>query len=923
MDYFVRDEHVQRWDAELAAEPAAARRLDLLLFLSWHLRQRDGRRALLLAEQARRLLSDEPPTDPPAQQPALMRLLLVEAEVALFSRGPVAARATVERLEQRLQAWPEPLISIDLCILSALLANVEGQPLQSDLMWRMAIDLAGQARQPLREKLAEVEWHLSISYRNPLEGKARFEQIQVEAAAPTLVMARWLEWQGTLAAQASEYGRAAALRFHAFDEAMEFGQIQWAVAAASNAADALNCLNEHELALQWVERAIALARSRHWLMFLGHGLSQMGETLRRLGRLDAADECLQEGLQLLGEFPLQRRQLIAIKYRADLRLDQARPDQALLEFAALQQAAAAQQYPDMLVHAHRGQAQALALLGRIQEAEAEAQEALSLAQQTRHLLRQVECLRALAGLHALYPQLAPPPELQAASAGLHYLLQALELAHSIEGYWVPGELWEALAEAHAQLGDMGQAYTLARQAAKARRKAQDDGANQRLTVMQVMHQTDRARAEAEHQRSLVHEQKQRADALEQSQATLERLSAMGLDITSNLEQRAVMRALARHMSGLLTLDALVLAQLQEDGQQLRLLRVTPGGQCSPMPDLALSDAASPLARAAREAESCGRCAPLLVGRRLLGVLAVESGARTEFDEAERLLFRSLCAYASIALDNAQAYQRLRDAQAQLVQQAKLAALGSLVAGVAHELNTPIGNCLMAASTLQQRTEAIAQQVDAQALKRNELTQYLDSASQSSLLLMRGLHKAAELVQRFKQIAIDPGSESLQAFELLPQCELLLSSQRGLFEAAGVRLNLQVPPGLHVVSYPGVLLQVLGQLLENALLHGFAGGRAGQLTLRAQGQGDAKLLLQVIDDGIGIAPEHLDRIFEPFFSTRFGQGGSGLGLHICHNLVTALLQGSIKAVSEAGQGSRFDITLPLQPPSAAAADLAPD
>ncbi len=909
MDYLVGNAELQAWQEELARGPGRARRLALLTQLSWHLRQRDGPQALALAKQARSLLAKGTP--PARRQAVLTRLLLTEAELALYG---AASAAALEALSQRLQDAPEAAAQLDLHILFAWLAVFEGQPQQAQARWTQVLDLALQARDPLRAGLAQMELNLAASYRDPNEGRALHQAFLAPSSAtlhPALRATRLCEWQGTLAAQASEYGRAASLRFQAYDAALAVGQINWAIAAASNAADALNSLNEHALALQWVERAIALARQRDWPLALAHGLSQMGETLRRLGRLDAAAECLQESQQLLSGFAPQRRHLSAAKYRADLCLDQAQDDLALAGFIALAQAAQQHQFPDLLIQAHRGQAQALARLGRLAQAHEQAQVALQLAQQTRHVLRQVECLRALAGLHAQHPELASPPALQHASASLHYLLQALDLVHSIEGFWVPGELWEELAEAHAQLGDTAQAYQLARQAAAARLKAQNEGANQRLTVMQVMHQTDRARAEAEHQRSLALSQAQRADALENSRDTLARLGAMGLEITSNLEREAVLQTLARHMDGLLELDALVFGQAQADGCSLTLLRVTSAGLLSPLPDLGLDDAGSTLAFAARERQASALCAPLLVGQRLLGVLALEPRGRNALNEAEHLLFHSLCAYATIALDNAQTHQRLRDVQAQMAQQEKLAALGHLVAGVAHELNTPIGNCLLAASTLQQNTLALKAQVQAQALKRAELQAYLDGASQSSELLVRGLHTAAELVRRFKQIAVDPRNEALQAFELQPLCELVLQEQSAAFAAAGVALAMQIPPGCHIKSYAGALQQVLAQLLNNALLHGYAPGQTGRVVLSACVQGETQLLLQVRDDGKGIAAEHLSRIFDPFFSTRFGQGGSGLGLHICHNLVTVLLQGSLRVSSAPGAGCCFDITLPLQ------------
>jgi len=253
-------------------------------------------------------------------------------------------------------------------------------------------------------------------------------------------------------------------------------------------------------------------------------------------------------------------------------------------------------------------------------------------------------------------------------------------------------------------------------------------------------------------------------------------------------------------------------------------------------------------------------------------------------------------------------------QAQLMQQEKLASLGRLVAGMAHELNTPIGNCLMAASTWQERTLQLATLAQARSMKRSDLDRYLSDAEASADLLLRGLQRAAGLVQQFKQLARDPAGEQPQRFALQPLCQLLLAGFRDPAEQAGVALRLEAPAApLEWCGQPAALQQVLQQLLDNGLMHAFVGRKQGRLCLRlCVEDAGAALCLQVEDDGVGIAPEHQGRVFDPFFSTRFGQGGSGLGLHIAYHLATAVLGGCLSLDSAPGRGSRFELRLPCVP-----------
>ncbi|MEJ6004803.1 ATP-binding protein [Paucibacter sp. AS339] len=926
MDLYVRNEVVQAWQAELAqASLPPARRLELLRWLNWHLRQREPDLAQRLGEELRAAgrLSD-------AQE---ARCLLVEAETALLQARLSEAHSAASQAQALSLGCGEAWVQIDAALLLAVASQLLGQSQRAIAYLQEALHGAKAQGDRCRAEVAQLMLDIYPTFRDPLAGRAKGGCDAQALAALSPGAQPWAhELNGVLAAQDSNYGLAATERMRAFELSLATGQIQRAILAAMNAADALLSLNDHELALQWMEQALQLVRPRGWPGSLGMVLAKLGETLRRMGRLDAAEETLCESAQLLATMANSRNYGLLLKYQADLCLDRQQWLQALHLFEQVQAISETDPQPDQQINACRGRSLALAAMGWVQEALRAAEQALQLAQRSQHVLRQIESLKALAELHLAHALPRPADTGSGAEACLHYLRQALSLAESIAGFRVPGELIDMLAQAHARLGDMTQAYVLARQAAEARQLIQSELASKRLMALQVMQQTERARLETEHLRQLASAQAQRAEMLEQSMDTLQHLSEMGREITASLEFDAVLQALARALSLMLSLDRLALVQL---GPRAELLGVRRLGADAPAVELggltpqeqallsqALAGETAPEAMVdgvqdglQATAPPLGLCLPLRLGERLLGALLLPARPGLGYAARDRLVVRTLCAYVAIALDNAAAHQRLRDAQALLVQQEKLAALGSLVAGVAHELNTPIGNCLLAASTLQERTVGFGHMVEARSVKLHDLRQYLADANESSALLLRGLDRASELVQRFKQVAADPKQEQRQAFALRPVCELVMSAMREQAERAGVQLQLEVDASPRVEGYPGPLQQVLLQLLGNALLHAFEKHSSASpmpseawLRLRAEAQADA-LLLQVMDNGKGIAPEHLPRIFDPFFSTRFGQGGSGLGLHICHNLVHGVMQGQLRVRSQPGAGTCFELSLP--------------
>ncbi|MFZ4285954.1 PAS domain-containing sensor histidine kinase [Variovorax sp. HJSM1_2] len=256
---------------------------------------------------------------------------------------------------------------------------------------------------------------------------------------------------------------------------------------------------------------------------------------------------------------------------------------------------------------------------------------------------------------------------------------------------------------------------------------------------------------------------------------------------------------------------------------------------------------------------------------------------------------------------------LEQSQQALLRSEKLAALGRIVAGVAHELNTPIGNSLLSATTLVHQTEKLQEQINS-GLRRSFLDAYMSTAQDAVSILLRNLQRAAELIGSFKQVAVDQTSSQRRRFDLKAVVDEMLLSYRPLLRTAHIDVEVQVAEGIWLDSYPGPLGQVVGNLLHNAAIHGYPDSQVGgTVSVVAQSGPDQPVRLTVADAGRGITAENLGRIFDPFFTTRLGQGGSGLGLNIVHNIVTGPLGGSIEVDSLPGRGTRFILTLPLVAP----------
>lgn len=260
----------------------------------------------------------------------------------------------------------------------------------------------------------------------------------------------------------------------------------------------------------------------------------------------------------------------------------------------------------------------------------------------------------------------------------------------------------------------------------------------------------------------------------------------------------------------------------------------------------------------------------------------------------------------------EALSHLTAAQSELVRSGKMAALGALVAGIAHELNTPVGNSLMVASTMQDQSSTFAEDM-AHGLTRSRLEQFVAKMQDGAAILMSGLRHAAELVASFKQVAVDQTSINRRRFDLHDTVEEILLTLGPSIRKTNCTVQTQIPAGISLESFPGPLGQVITNLINNAVLHAFDGRDSGVITIAADADGPEHVRFTVRDDGVGIPQAHLARVFDPFFTTKLGRGGSGLGLNIVYNLVHDVLGGTIHVDSPPGQGACFIIRLPLLVP----------
>ena len=253
---------------------------------------------------------------------------------------------------------------------------------------------------------------------------------------------------------------------------------------------------------------------------------------------------------------------------------------------------------------------------------------------------------------------------------------------------------------------------------------------------------------------------------------------------------------------------------------------------------------------------------------------------------------------------------LNAAQQNLIDAERLAALGGLVAGVAHEVNNPIGISLTVASSFARRAEMFEAELNSgTGLRRSQLEEFVRTSRDAAQQLVGNLHRAGELIQSFKQVAVDRSHAERRQFSLGEATDQIIASLRPALKKASIALSVEVPEGLMIDGYPGSYGQILTNLFLNAANHAFADGRSGAISISARPRGSDDVEIIFADNGAGMTPDVQRQAFDPFFTTRRNEGGTGLGLHIVYNLVTQQLGGRMMLDSRLGQGTTFRIIIP--------------
>ncbi len=322
--------------------------------------------------------------------------------------------------------------------------------------------------------------------------------------------------------------------------------------------------------------------------------------------------------------------------------------------------------------------------------------------------------------------------------------------------------------------------------------------------------------------------------------------------------------------------------------------------------------------------------PMMVGEQALGVIIVQSYdvsvvySKAELDILAYVANHTAAAIARTRADLAirrakaeleeqntalaNALTQLQTAQSELVRQEKLASLGRLVAGVAHEINTPLGICVTATSHLVEELRLCRLDLAEGTLDEDGLNQFFDTVDQSLKIMTTNTQRAAALVRSFKQVAVDQSSDNIRHFNLRKYLDEVLLSLQPKLKGKPIAVNVECPPDIHCESFPGAVSQIVTNMVVNSLVHGFEEGQKGTISITGKLDGD-HVLFDYSDDGVGMDSTTLQQLFDPFFTTKRGSGGSGLGAHILYNLVTGPLGGTVKVVSSPGMGLHYHLRFP--------------
>jgi diguanylate cyclase (GGDEF)-like protein len=680
IERFGLDDEVARLEAEQASGEGLSL-IRVMAALAWHLRQRDMQRALALADDVERRLDTH--AVPQDERHALSaRLMLVRGESRWLLADLHGAELLADGACGLFAAVGDDTGLSDAHWLISNVMNDLGDAARRDAAFQHARAHAARTGDQTRIDFADAVGYCVACFSDPVEARRHDAAIDewIRSGPPTVkVPAHYFRFFAAF--RAGEYAKAIEHGLRAKEMALAGGQVRRAISLLSNVGITLTDLNDLEGALEYSRECLEMARRSGWPLIVAECLTQTADVLRRLDRPDAAHELATEALGVMQGMERSTQYAVALNALGRVQAAQGRFLEAEASFVRMHEIATAQASTGLAVYATRGRADALAKAG-LRKRAIEAAQALEQLADSDNSGR-IESLLLIARLHANDPPL--PSDVHCRnSLSLRYLEQALAIARGIEGMIAPADLLEELAGECSRLGDPERAYRTMLLARDAREKIRSKEASNRAVAMEVRHRTAQARAQAEHHRQLAASEAQRAAELEQANATLQSMGTIGREITAQLDSAQVFESLDRRIKELMDVRDVRVYLLDADGDCLDLAFASPARAGTAPVALALSDSSSQVARCARErheliadegdaARRSTLMSPLVLGDRLLGVIAAGSPRPAAYAQRDALMLRSVCAYGAIALVNSDAYRRLdatlgalRKAQAELV-----------------------------------------------------------------------------------------------------------------------------------------------------------------------------------------------------------------------------------------------------------------
>lgn len=431
------------------------------------------------------------------------------------------------------------------------------------------------------------------------------------------------------------------------------------------------------------------------------------------------------------------------------------------------------------------------------------------------------------------------------------------------------------------------------------------------------------------------ELKENHDALEASNKDLMLLQQIGREITGSLDLGQVLARCHQMLSEIIDVHVMVIGLHRPLTNEIEFVFWLEDQQAESSFTIAANDGKAPASLCFMRGEEiivnqyaefaryftalpqplCGKPVesvvyiPLMLNQQVVGVFSVQSPKTFAYSASQLNLLRTLSSSIAIAVVNADTFTRLQQTQQQLVTQEKMASLGGLVAGVAHEINTPLGICVTATSFLKSEFAQVKRAFDEKTLQQSQFSKFLQQLADALKILEVNTERAATLVQSFKKVSVDQSANEAREIELAGYLKDVLLSLKPQLKTINCQFQLSCPEGIYWFTDAGALAQIVTNLVMNSVKHAFSEQPEPLISLHISQQG-RQLQFDYYDNGCGMPPETLGMLFEPFYTTKRSAGGTGLGAHIVFNLITARLKGQITVRSEPNEGLHYRITLPL-------------